>query len=106
MADEEALVLAAKALAAWQLTLVSAPTPFDAFRDALERGEEATAAAYPAPALRGLRLFAGEGRCSLCHFGPRLSSPSPRAINSARCAAVCRPASRSRPPRPKLMGGS
>lgn len=71
--DEAVLVNAAKALAAYQATLVSPRTPFDDFRDALARGEAAAMAAYPAAAQRGLKLFAGRGRCSLCHAGPRFS---------------------------------
>jgi cytochrome c peroxidase len=47
------LVNLAKAIAAWQETLVSPPTAFDRFRDALARGNAAAAAAYPAAAQRG-----------------------------------------------------
>ena len=43
---------------------------FDAFRDALARGDAQSAALYPAPAQRGLRLFVGRGSCHLCHVGP------------------------------------
>jgi cytochrome c peroxidase len=67
------LVRAAKALAAFQATLVSPRTAFDDFRDALVRGDDAAAARYPLPAQRGLRLFVGRGRCQLCHAGPRFS---------------------------------
>jgi cytochrome c peroxidase len=66
-------VLRATALGAFVGSLVSAPTPFDRFRDALERGDPGAAARYPPEALRGLRLFVGRGRCHLCHGGPRLS---------------------------------
>ena len=71
--DEAALVDAGKALAAYQETLVSERTPFDAFRDALARGDGAAAARYPVPAQRGLRLFIGRGRCIECHAGPNFS---------------------------------
>lgn len=67
------LVAIAKALAAYQATLVSPRTPFDDFRDALARGNVRAAARYAAAAQRGLRLFIGEGRCSVCHSGPRFS---------------------------------
>ena len=70
---ESALVGTAKAIAAFVGTLVSAATPFDHFRDALARGDTATAARYPLPAQRGLRLFVGAGQCSTCHVGPRFS---------------------------------
>jgi cytochrome c peroxidase len=72
--DEAILVGVAKALAAFQETLVTGRTPFDAFRDALARGDRAEAARYPAAAQRGLRLFVGRGACHLCHLGPAFSS--------------------------------
>jgi cytochrome c peroxidase len=72
--DEEVLVNVGKALAAFQETLVSARTPFDDFRDALERGDEQAAAHYPLAAQRGLRIFAGKGNCSVCHFGPQFTN--------------------------------
>ena len=75
--DEEAeqiIVNVGKALAAYQETLVSARTPFDEFRDALERGDEAAMARYPLAAQRGLRIFVGKGRCSACHSGPRFTN--------------------------------
>jgi cytochrome c peroxidase len=70
--DEEMLVDVGKALAAFQETLVSGRTPFDEFRDALERGQMDTS--YPLAAQRGLRLFVGKGNCSVCHFGPQFTN--------------------------------
>jgi cytochrome c peroxidase len=67
--DEEALVDAGKALAAFQETLVSGRTPFDDFRDALERGDAQAVSHYPMAAQRGLAIFVGKGNCSVCHFG-------------------------------------
>ena len=67
------LVNVGKALAAFVETLVTARTPFDDFRDALARGDATTAAAYPAAALRGLKLFVGRGACMDCHNGPNFS---------------------------------
>jgi len=67
--DDAILVDVAKAIAAFVETLISQRTPFDAFRDALLRGDRAAAAQYPLAAQRGLRIFVGEGRCSVCHFG-------------------------------------
>lgn len=72
--DEHVLVDMAKALAAWQATLVSPRTPFDDFRDALARGDLRAAARYPLAAQRGLRLFIGHGRCSVCHAGPAFTN--------------------------------
>ena len=68
--DERVVVDLAKALAAYQATLVSPRTEFDEFRDALLRGDRTSAASYPLAAQRGLRLFVGEARCNLCHHGP------------------------------------
>jgi len=73
-ADDEAILVAVgKALAAFQETLASGRTPFDDFRDALEKGDLKAAARYPQDAQKGLRIFAGRGNCSLCHFGPNFT---------------------------------
>jgi cytochrome c peroxidase len=72
--DDAVLVDAAKALAAFQETLVTGRTPFDDFREALARGDRKAAARYPESAQRGLRIFIGKGRCSLCHFGPSFTN--------------------------------
>ncbi|MBI3199060.1 MAG: hypothetical protein HYZ40_16445 [Rhodospirillales bacterium] len=72
--DERLLVDAAKALAAFQATLVSPRTRFDAFRDAMVAGDRAAAARYTLPEQRGLRLFIGTGNCDTCHFGPRFTN--------------------------------
>ena len=71
--DETALVDAGKALAAYQETLASERTPFDAFRDALVRGDGDAAKRYPVAAQRGLRLFIGRGQCIACHAGANFS---------------------------------
>ncbi len=74
-ADDEALMMdIGKALAAFQETLVTGRTPFDDFRDAVQRNDWKAAAAYPANALRGARIFMGKGNCSLCHFGPQFTN--------------------------------
>ena len=74
MDDEGLTVLAAKALAAFQETLVSPRTPFDAFRDALASGDGAAMARYPLAARRGLALFTGAAQCGACHSGPNFSN--------------------------------
>lgn len=71
--DEKLLVDAAKALAAFQATLVSPRTPFDAFRDALVAGDREAAARYPLDAQRGLKIFIA-ANCVACHFGPRFTN--------------------------------
>jgi cytochrome c peroxidase len=72
--DERMLVEAGKALAAFVETLRSGPTSFDAFRDALARGDPAAATRYPTAARRGLRTFVGTGNCSVCHVGPHFTN--------------------------------
>lgn len=82
---EAALVDAAKALAAYQETIVSGRTAFDAFRDALQVGDRAAAQRYPVAALRGLAVFTGSGGCSTCHAGPAFTDGSLREI-AGTCA--------------------
>jgi cytochrome c peroxidase len=72
--DEELLVDAGKALAAFQETLVSARTPFDDFRDAVVREDREGVIRYPLAAQRGLRIFVGKGNCTLCHLGPHFTN--------------------------------
>ncbi len=72
--DEGVFAGIGKALAAFQETIVSGRTPFDDFRDALEKGDRQAAARYPLAAQRGLKLFVGRGNCSACHFGPAFTN--------------------------------
>ena len=74
--DETVLVDVAKALAAFQETLVSARTPFDDFRDALERERrraipEAQSAASRSSSVKAIAASATSGRTS-----PTASSPT------------------------------
>jgi cytochrome c peroxidase len=68
------LVNVGKALAAYQETLVTTPTSFDEFRNALEMGDMARAAEYPPAAQRGLKIFLGRGNCAFCHSGPAFTN--------------------------------
>lgn len=72
--DEALMVGAAKALAAFQETLVSARSLFDEFRDALVKGDQARIADYPEAAKRGLAIFLGKGSCNTCHTGPAFTN--------------------------------
>ena len=72
--DRQVLADVGKALAAFQETLTSDRTPFDAFRDALARGDRAAMALYPQAAKRGLAIFVGRGACSVCHVGPAFTN--------------------------------
>ena len=74
VADEAVLVDVAKALAAFQETIVSGRTVFDEFRDALARQDMAAARRYPVAAQRGARIFVGRGNCSICHVGPHFTN--------------------------------
>lgn len=65
--DEAVAINAAKALAAFQETLVSGPAPYDRFRSDLEQGR---APSLPEAAQRGAKLFVGAGQCATCHLGP------------------------------------
>lgn len=71
---ETILVNTGKILAAYQETLRTPRTAFDAYRDALASNDIASQAAYPEAARRGLKLFAGRGKCSICHFGPQFTN--------------------------------
>jgi cytochrome c peroxidase len=73
-AADLALVNVAKALAAFQETIATGRTPFDAFRDALVADDREAMARYPVPAQRGLKIFVGRGRCAACHFGPNFTN--------------------------------
>jgi cytochrome c peroxidase len=71
---ELALVNVAKALAAFQETIVTGRTAFDDFRDALEGNDTGAMRRYPVAAQRGLKLFVGKGNCNVCHFGPNFTN--------------------------------
>jgi len=72
--DEAVLVGVGKVMAAFQETLLTDLTPFDAFRDALARGDHAAVSLYPRDARRGLKIFVGKGNCSVCHTGPMFTN--------------------------------
>lgn len=72
--DEAVLVDVGKALAAYQETLVTGRTPFDDFRDALERNDPFPVERFSDKARRGLKIFVGKGRCEVCHFGPMFTN--------------------------------
>ncbi|MBF0277423.1 MAG: hypothetical protein HQM13_06530 [SAR324 cluster bacterium] len=72
--DEALFIIAGKVIAAYMETLVTEKSEFDHFREAFEKGNLKAAAQYPLSAQRGLKIFVGQGRCSLCHFGPLFSN--------------------------------
>jgi cytochrome c peroxidase len=88
---ERTMVDTAKALAAYLETLLTPRSSFDDFRDALLRGDAVRAAAYPAAAQRGLKLFIGPLGCVACHAGPNFSAGGfhrAGAVQPARAQAV------------------
>jgi cytochrome c peroxidase len=72
--DEAVLADVGMALAAFQETLESPPTPFDRFRNALAQGAPIMSWVYSEAAQRGAKLFVGKGNCSSCHSGPNFSN--------------------------------
>ncbi|MFT5485160.1 MAG: cytochrome c peroxidase [Paracoccaceae bacterium] len=96
---EAVMVNVAKAMAAFQETIVSGKSSFDTFRDALDAGDTAGVAAYSETAKRGLKLFVGKGRCDLCHFGPNFTNgefhdiglphfPAPGRVDKGRYGGI------------------
>jgi cytochrome c peroxidase len=59
----------AKAIAAFERTVLSGPSPFDRYM----AGDKTS---MSASAIRGLRVFNGKARCRTCHKGPMLSDQS------------------------------
>ena len=59
----------AKAIAAFERTIVSGPSPYDRF----VRGDKT---ALTAEAVRGMEIFNGKGTCGACHSGPLFSDQS------------------------------
>ena len=72
--DTEFTVWLSKAIAAYTRTLVSPPTQFDRFREAVLAGDFKAQARYPDAAKRGLKTFLGDANCVVCHTGPNLSN--------------------------------
>ncbi len=90
--DDDALLAdVGRALAAFQETLETPPTPFDQFRNALARGEPIKPWGYSEPAQRGAKLFVGKGNCSSCHSGPNFSNGELRDNGFSAYAAKGRP---------------
>ena len=89
--DDAVLADVGKALAAFQETFETPPTPFDRFRNALAQGEPIRPWVYSETALRGARIFVGKGGCSGCHSGPNFSNSELRDNGFSAYAAKDRP---------------
>ncbi len=77
-AIDDAFANVGKAIAAYERRLMTGPTRFDTWAEALLDGGAEAASAVPEPLTdeeqRGLQLFVGEANCHLCHFGADLSN--------------------------------
>ncbi|HIG87397.1 MAG TPA: hypothetical protein EYQ25_10175 [Planctomycetes bacterium] len=72
--DVDALfVQLGKAIAAYERLLIRKGSPFDRWVRATLDLPDGDPEAMNAKQLRGLRLFLGPGRCTLCHLGPTFS---------------------------------
>jgi len=89
--DEAVLADVGRALAAFQETFETPPTPFDRFRNALAKGEPIRPWVYSEPAQRGAKIFVGKGNCSSCHSGPNFTSGELRDNGFSAYAAKGRP---------------
>ncbi len=64
-----------KSIAAFERLIVSRNSPFDEFAEAVLTGENLEGLdAISDSAARGLKLFIGDGLCSLCHEGPNFTN--------------------------------
>jgi cytochrome c peroxidase len=59
-----------KALAAFQMTLISQKNNFDVFVEGIKENNEKKKQALSLKAKRGLKVFLGKGQCIECHHGP------------------------------------
>ena len=62
-----------KSIAAFERRLVTGPSPFDRWLDAVRAGSDAPIEGFDSDAIRGARLFVGKADCVRCHTGPLLS---------------------------------
>ncbi len=62
-----------KAVAAYERQILSRDAPFDGFVEGLRSGDQRKLREMSAGARRGLDLFIGSARCTLCHAGPNFT---------------------------------
>ncbi len=87
-----------KAIAAYERRLISRRAPFDVFVEGLREDDPAKQRALSASAQRGFALFAGKGRCLLCHDGPNFTDlefhsnrvPTGEGVDPGRALGVLR----------------
>ena len=93
---DDVLVDAAKALAAFQETIVSPSNVLDDLHNAIANGSTPRRDAWSDPAIQGLRLFLGKAGCGACHNGATLGGDNFHAVVADRP---------DRPPDPGRAGG-
>ncbi len=62
-----------KSIAAYERNIVSRHAPFDVFVEGLRENDAEKQRALSPSAQRGFALFAGKGKCLVCHDGPNFS---------------------------------
>ena len=62
-----------KAIAAYERTLITEPSPFDQWLEQLRQGNAQPTNSFNASAIRGAKLFVGRANCIECHNGPLFS---------------------------------
>ena len=89
---EQVFVHVGKALEAYQRQLKPGETPVDRYVAALNAGDRLGGGALSPSAVRGMSLFVGKAKCSMCHSGPLLTDHSfhnlglPSQLATAPCA--------------------
>ena len=89
---EQVFVHVGKALEAYQRQLKPGETPVDRYVAALNAGDRLGGGALSPSAVRGMSLFVGKAKCSMCHSGPLFTDHSfhnlglPSQLATAPCA--------------------
>ncbi len=78
-AAEQVAINAARAIAHFEMQVVTTPTPFDAFAQRFGNStpaEDAFGTGFGAEEFAGFKLFVGKASCMLCHMGPMFMDQS------------------------------
>lgn len=93
---DQVFATAAKAIGAFERTLVPTDAPFDRYVDAVLAGDPDGGGHLTDEAVRGLELFVGRANCIACHHGPQftdrafhnLGLPEPHGYDPGRAAGA------------------
>ncbi len=88
---DEVVLNAARALEAYQRTLMPRLSPFDAYAQALLAGDPRGGGHLSPGARRGLRLFIGRGGCVECHRGPLFTDGEFHNLGLPRAGGLTQP---------------